>query len=50
MTTQNNLGNAYTDLPAATPEVRADNVRKAIECYQAALEIYGKTSTRLTMP
>jgi len=37
--TQNNLGNAYTDLPAATSEERAENVRKAIECYRAALEI-----------
>jgi len=34
---QNNLGAAYGDLPASTPEERADNVRKAVECFQAAL-------------
>jgi hypothetical protein len=41
-TTQNNLGTAYTDLPSATAEERAQNVRSAIECYKAALEIYKK--------
>ncbi|MEW6200609.1 MAG: tetratricopeptide repeat protein, partial [bacterium] len=41
-TTQNNLGTAYTYLPSATPEERAENVRKAIACYKAALEIYKK--------
>ncbi|MBU1937274.1 hypothetical protein KKG05_07735, partial [bacterium] len=39
---QNNLGTAYTDLPSATAEERASNVRKAIACYEAALEIRKK--------
>src|SRR3972149_3022399 len=40
--TQNNLGNAYMNLLAETAEERAGNVRKAIECYKAALEIRKK--------
>jgi tetratricopeptide (TPR) repeat protein len=35
-------GIAYANLPSATPEQRAENVRKAIEYYKAALEIYKK--------
>ena len=42
LATQNNLGNAYIDLLSATPEERAKNVRDAIECYRAALEIRKK--------
>jgi tetratricopeptide (TPR) repeat protein len=34
--TQNNLGNAYSDLPVGD---RADNLQKAIECYQRALAV-----------
>ena len=40
--TQNNLANALMQLPAATSEERARNVRQAIQCYQAALEIRTK--------
>ncbi|MCJ7729810.1 MAG: tetratricopeptide repeat protein, partial [Sedimentisphaerales bacterium] len=40
--TQNNLGTAYTYLPAATADERAKNVRAAIDCYQRALEIRKK--------
>ena len=35
--TQNNLGNAYWDLPTGD---RGENLRKAIECYEAALRVY----------
>jgi acyl-CoA thioesterase len=38
-TTRNNLGNAYIQLPAGTPEESALNVCNAIACYSAALEI-----------
>jgi tetratricopeptide (TPR) repeat protein len=40
--TQNNLGVAYMDLSAATAEQRAQNVRKALECYRAALKVRRK--------
>ena len=33
---QNNLGTAYTDLPSDDEE----NLRQAINCYQAALRVY----------
>ena len=36
---QNNLGNAYCDLPTGD---REENLRKAIECYEKALEIRTK--------
>jgi len=36
-TTQNNLGNAYSDLPTGD---RAENLKKAIACYEAALRVY----------
>jgi hypothetical protein len=35
--TQNNLGNAYQDLPSGD---RAANLRQAIACYQAAIRGY----------
>ena len=35
--TQNNLGNAYSDLPAGD---RAANLKQAIACYQAALQVF----------
>jgi hypothetical protein len=34
---QSNLGNALTDLPAADADERAQNVRRAIDCYEEAL-------------
>jgi tetratricopeptide (TPR) repeat protein len=34
--TQNNLGNAYSDLPIGD---RAANLQQAIACYQAALQV-----------
>ncbi|MDI9601533.1 MAG: tetratricopeptide repeat protein [Acidobacteriota bacterium] len=34
---QNNLGNAYGDLPTGD---RCENLRRAIECYEAALTVY----------
>jgi tetratricopeptide (TPR) repeat protein len=37
--TQNNLGNAYRDLPTGD---RADNLRRAIACYEAALRVYSE--------
>ena len=40
--TQNNLGSTYKYLPVATSDERAENVRAAIRCYEAALEIYKK--------
>lgn len=39
---QENWENAYTYLPSATAEERAKNVRAAIDCYRAALEIRKK--------
>lgn len=36
------LGRAYMNLPTTTSEEKAKNVRKAVEFYQAALEIYSK--------
>jgi len=41
-TTQNNLGAAYWNLPAADNKVRAENIIKAIECYKEALQISRK--------
>ncbi|HEY7311927.1 MAG TPA: hypothetical protein VH643_21365 [Gemmataceae bacterium] len=38
--TQNNLGNAYEDLPTGD---RAANLRKAIACYAAALRVFIET-------
>ncbi len=41
--TQNNLGNARADLPAAAGAAdgdRAENLRRAIECYEKALRVY----------
>ena len=35
--TQNNLGNAYSDLPAGD---RQANLERAIACYEAALQVY----------
>ena len=35
--TQNNLGTAYWNLPAAD---QAANLKQAIACYQAALQVY----------
>ena len=35
--TQNNLGNAYSDLPTGD---RGENLRRAIACYEAALRVY----------
>ena len=36
-TTQNNLGNAYADLPAGD---RAANLNRAIDCYTQALRFF----------
>ena len=35
--TQNNLGDAYSDLPSGD---RSENLRRAIACYEAALRVY----------
>ena len=35
--TQNNLGTAYSDLPTGD---RGENLRRAIDCYEAALRVY----------
>lgn len=35
--TQNNLGAAWSDLPTGD---RAANIMKAIECYEAAIEVF----------
>src|SRR5690242_12091270 len=39
--TQNNLGNAYGDLPGGD---RDDNLRRAIECGEAALRVYAEAA------
>ena len=38
--TQNNLGAAYSDLPVGD---RGENLKKAIECYEAALRVRTET-------
>jgi tetratricopeptide (TPR) repeat protein len=38
--TQNNMGNAYSDLPTGD---KKKNLKTAIECYEAALKIYTET-------
>ncbi len=38
--TQNNLGNAYRNLPAGD---RQANLKRAIACYEAALEVFHST-------
>lgn len=40
--TQSNLGAAYAALPGATPEERAENLKRAVACCKAALEVYRK--------
>ena len=35
--TQNNLGAAWNDMPTGKQE---ENLRRAIECYEAALRVY----------
>ena len=42
--TQNNLGNAYSDLPSATAEERAENLKEAVQCYETV------SYTHLTLP
>ena len=37
--TQNNLGNAYCNLPSATPQEHADNLRESIDCFRNALTV-----------